>query len=156
MTSYCLEAAIIKLALNGKKMDTMRGLIGRMPDGQGLGGLSLHRRKGILRRWRRSIAAPRKEPCAPEDPGHPPPGPPPPAQPSFGVGFPQRPPLSPNSPTPPSSPPPTCPGSGPTFVAAYESGQRLRHGDAICDAAFMSTTRSLDVATNANYGGGRG
>eukprot|EP00667_Euglena_gracilis_P002581 EG_transcript_2582 len=72
VTSYCLEAAIIKLALNGKKMDTMRGLIGRMPD---------------------------------------------------------------------------------TFVAAYEYGQRLRHGDAICDAAFMSTTRSLDVATNANYGG---
>jgi hypothetical protein len=72
VTSYCLEAAIIKLALIAPKRDTLRGMSGRMPS---------------------------------------------------------------------------------TFVEAYEGGQSIRHGDAICDSAFMSTSKAINVAMTGNYGG---
>eukprot|EP00995_Heteronema_vittatum_P009272 NODE_4574_length_569_cov_268.925000_g3326_i0.p3 GENE.NODE_4574_length_569_cov_268.925000_g3326_i0~~NODE_4574_length_569_cov_268.925000_g3326_i0.p3 ORF type:complete len:160 (+),score=48.07 NODE_4574_length_569_cov_268.925000_g3326_i0:33-512(+) len=39
------------------------------------------------------------------------------------------------------------------FVATYEAGEALRHGDAICDAAFMSTSLAVDVALGNTYGG---
>ena len=31
--------------------------------------------------------------------------------------------------------------------------QSIRHGDAICDSAFMSTSKAINVAMTGNYGG---